>query len=235
MISIILPCYNGSGILSKQLPGFIEYLKSEIKHFEVIIVDDGSEDRLQTHQIAQKNGCKFMALDKNKGKGAAVRAGIIAASGDMKIFTDVDIPFLYKCITTIIDELKKGADVVIGDRNLQSSSYFEEISSLRKLGSSIFTFIVERVITKGIRDTQCGLKGFTREASEKIFRKSVIEGFSFDVEVLIIATNNKLEVRRIPVTLRNQDESSVSLWRHSVGMLMDLARIKIREQMGRYK
>src|SRR3984885_451397 len=159
MLSIILPSYKGSAILSRNLPLLIEYLhKKNIGH-EIIIVDDGSEDNETTKKITEKYGCIYLENAKNIGKGAAVRKGMLHAKGEFRIFTDVDIPFEFDSIDQFLYYLNfKEFDMVIGDRTLPGSVYFAEISKTRKFSSNFFTFLVGRFVTTGMFDTQCGLK-----------------------------------------------------------------------------
>lgn len=108
---------------------------------EVIVVDDGSNDNGATEKVAKENGCIFLQQEINKGKGAAVRRGMLAAKGDYRIFTDADIPFEFEAIENFLHYISdKEFDIAIGDRRLPESNYFSKIKGARKLGSGIFTF-----------------------------------------------------------------------------------------------
>lgn len=235
MRSIIIPSYKGSGTLSRALPGFLQFLKNSGKAFEVIVVDDGSEDEGATEKLVTGLGCRYLANPVNQGKGAAVKRGVLGARGKYVLFTDADIPFQYRNVEEFFNELESGkAEVVVGDRTLAASKYYDEISSLRKWSSSVFTFIVGNFIVKGVYDTQCGIKGFEAETARKIFEKLQIEGFAFDVELLNIARVNKVRIHRLPVELRNNEESTVQVFRHSMQMLRDVLRVKLRSWTGQY-
>lgn len=236
MLSIIIPSYNSAKVLKNQLPGFIQYMNSAFgTSYEIIVVDDGSEDDGETKKVVTDLNCIYLANPKNMGKGAAVRNGMLHANGDYRIFTDADIPFEYKAIENFYKYLKeKEFDMVIGDRSLPDSNYFNEISKKRKLGSNVFTFVVGRFITTGIPDTQCGLKGFSAAVAKDIFGVSRINGFAFDVETAYIALKRNYDIKRLPVVLRSQEGSSVSLLRHSFGMVRDIFKIKFNHVKGLY-
>ncbi len=227
MVSIIIPSYNGARSLGKELPAFITFLKKEIKDFEIIIVDDGSYDSEPTKKIAIENECQFITYPKNAGKGFAVKTGMLQAKGQYRLFTDADIPFNYEAIPLFLSYLQeKEFDIVIGDRTLEKSIYFEDVSILRKFSSKIFTFIVGRFITTGTFDTQCGLKGFKGSVAEDIFSVTRINGFTFDVELIYIALKRNYDIKKLPVILRSNESSSVNVLKHSINMLIDLFRIK---------
>ena len=234
-LSLILPCYNSNAIIEKQLPDFISFLNTLNISFEILIVDDGSKNKNELQLITEKYHCIYLDNEKNLGKGAAIRKGVKHAKGQYIIFTDCDIPFENDAIITILKYLNdKEFHLAVGDRTLNTSSYFEEISSARKLSSILFTFFVGRFVTTGMNDTQCGIKGFRKEAADDIFGVSKINGFAFDVETIYIAMKRNYDIKRIPVKLRNQGGSSVSLLRHTIPMIFDLFLIKWNHVRGYY-
>ncbi len=236
-LSIILPSYKNADVLRSQLPEFISWLKAKFSSFEIIIVDDGSDDNGATEKVAKENNCIFIRLGKNMGKGAAVRKGMLAAKGNYRIFTDADIPFEFDAVEKFLHYIEdKEFDIAIGDRRLPESKYFSRIKGARKLGSDIFTFFVGRFITTGFSDTQCGIKAFKGKVADDLFSVSRLNGFAFDVEILYIALKRNYDIKRLPVHLRsNNDDSSVSLMRHGPGMILDLFRIKWNHLRGKYK
>ncbi len=235
-LSIVLPSYKNAEALRTQLPEFISWLKTKVDSFEIIVVDDGSNDDGATEKVAKENNVIFIRQEKNRGKGAAVRIGMLAAKGEYRIFTDADIPFEFDAIERCIFYIKdKEFDIAIGDRRLPESKYFSKIKGARKLGSSIFTFFVGRFITTGFSDTQCGIKGFRGKVADDLFSVAKLNGFAFDVEILYIALKRNYDIKRLPVHFRStHDDSSVSLMRHAPGMLVDLFRIKWNHIRGRY-
>jgi len=235
-ISFVLPSYKGAAQLEQSLPLLQQWLNSLGKTWEIIVVDDGSEDGGATEDVVKRAGCKFIGLPKNMGKGGAVRAGMREAKGILRLFTDSDVPFDEASMERFIQYLEeKQFHIVIGDRTLETSRYFTEISGARKLGSGIFTFFVGRFVTTGLHDTQCGLKGFRAEIADDLFGVSRLNSFAFDVELLYIALKRNYDIKRLPVVFKSShDESSVSLLKHAPGMLVDLFRIKWNHLTGKY-
>ena len=235
-LSVIVPAFKGADVLRNNVPGLIAYFNKKNLSFEIIIVDDGSDDNGATKSVAQELNCVFAANEKNSGKGAAVRKGMLLAKGDFRIFTDVDIPFEYDAFDRFLEYLdEKEFDVVVGDRTLKGSSYFTEIPWIRKVGSNIFSFIVGRFVAGGHFDTQCGMKGFRADVAEDLFGVARINGFAFDVELLYISLKRNYDIKRLPVVLRCQEGSSVSVLRHGFGMLIDLFIIKWNHIRKKYK
>ena len=168
-------------------------------------------------------------------KGASIRNGITHSKGKFIIFTDNDIPFEYDAINTILRYLDlKEFHLAVRDRTLEASRYFEDIPLKRRLGSNLFTFFVGRFVTTGMNDTQCGIKGFQKEIADDIFGVSKINGFAFDVEAIYIALKKITTSKRIPVKLRNQERTSVSLLKHTIPMIIDLFSIKWNHMRGYY-
>jgi len=234
-ISIVIPSYRSSEVLKKNLPYLKEFLRERSLDAEVIIVDDGSHDNGATKHIAEQFQCCYHTYPENRGKGAAVRYGMQHAEGRFRIFTDVDIPFENEALDRFLHYLDfEEFDVVVGDRTLPGSSYFTEISKLRKVGSAIFAFIVGRLFAGGYFDIQCGMKGFRAETADDLFSLSRIDGFAFDAELLYISLKRNYDIKRLPVVLRCQDGSSVRVIRHGLGMVVDLFRIKWNQVNGRY-
>jgi dolichyl-phosphate beta-glucosyltransferase len=235
-LSIVLPSYRSADVLRTELPRLLDWLKASGISYELIVVDDGSDDQGATESVATESGCKFIGLKRNSGKGAAVRAGMHAAAGQYRMFTDADIPFELDAIDRFLVYLRdKEFDIVIGDRRLPESRYFSRITGARKIASDVFTFFVGRFVTTGFSDTQCGIKGFTAAAAEDLFSVTSVQGFAFDVEVLYVALKRNYDIKRLPVSFRStHDRSSVTLTKHAPAMLIDLFRIKWNHLSGRY-
>jgi dolichyl-phosphate beta-glucosyltransferase len=235
-VSIIIPAYRSSSALRNNLPYLMSFIKEKNLDAEVLIVDDGSADDGATEQVAKSNSCIYLSYPINLGKGGAVRYGMRKASGDVCIFTDADIPFETDAIDKILYYLNfKEYDLVLGDRGLKESHYFDKISNQRRFGSGFFTFIVGRFITTGISDTQCGLKGFRKQIAKDLFSVSRINGFSFDVEIVYISLKRNYDIKKIPVNLRSQEGNSVNVFKHGFKMVIDLLVIKLNHVKGYYK
>ena len=202
---------------------------------EVIIVDDGGGDfdpgewvghplvRLVTHRV-------------NRGKGAAVRSGMLAARGHVRVFTDVDLPFGVELLPVMYGFLRDGGfHMVVGDRSLPGSRYHQSIALPRRLASAVFTGFVGRIVTGGFFDTQCGLKGLRGDVVETMFPLLQLDRFAFDVELVYVALKHRLDIKRIPVQLLHNETSSVRLLRDSSQGVVDIFRIKANQMRGLYE
>jgi dolichyl-phosphate beta-glucosyltransferase len=203
--------------------------------WEVIVIDDGGRD-FAPQAWSDLDHVTLLRFERNRGKGAAVRAGMLAARGRVRIFTDVDLPYdprLFLVMREFIDE--RGFHVVIGDRTLPGSSYGLEVGWRRHLASDVYSFIVGRFITGGFFDTQCGLKGFRGDVADALFARTQLDRFAFDVELIYVSLVHRLDIKRMPVQLRRNVTSSVRLLVDSTTMLLDTLRIKKHQLRGRYE
>jgi len=234
-LSVVIPAYNAAGILERNLPVLTGYLSGQDYKWEIIIVDDGTDDNGETAGVAQIHGCRYSRNPCNMGKGASVRNGMSIAAGDFRIFTDADIPYEPSVIGEMMKYLEPGtADLAIGDRHLRDSNYPNHPSFLRTMTSLFFTAFVGTIVTTSFFDTQCGIKGFRAATADFLFKRSVISGFAFDVELIYMALKNDFVIKRIPVRLRNNEESTVRVLKHGAAMFSDLFRIKVNHLKGRY-
>jgi dolichyl-phosphate beta-glucosyltransferase len=225
-LSVVIASYNSGKALEKNLPVLANYLSECNFTYEIIVVDDGSNDDGLTAKIVQSNNCIYIKQNVNKGKGAAVKVGMLAAKGKYRIFTDADIPYEPQVIPSFLHYLDfKEFDLAVGDRSIGETDYYNKVGITRSLASKVFSFIVGRFIAGGIFDTQCGIKGFKAEVAEKIFNSTKINGFAFDVEIFHIALIYNYDIKRLPVKLRSQDGKSVNVLSNSITMLFDLIKI----------
>ena len=235
LISIILPVYNCAPELEKGLAQLKPLLVREGFDHEILVVDDGSDNSDVVIGLVKDYGATPCMMQQNSGKGAAVKYGVRQAKGDFIVFMDGDFPFDLSVIPAMIEVLQSGkAEVVIGDRTLKESRYPDNVNSLRKTGSKILSMIVSNFYTPGIRDTQCGVKGFTKLAAKQIFSKVTQDGFSFDVEVLFIAHKNGFKIARVPVQVYEQANTSVKVMKDGIAMLRSLFGIFINNRKGAY-
>ncbi len=235
-LSVIIPSYNSASVLKNNIPFLQTFLSTKSYAYEILIVDDGSTDSGLTKKVVEDLGCQYLKNPVNMGKGEAVRNGMRNAKGKFRIFTDADIPFHTEAFDRFLKYLDdKEFDLVIGDRTLQQSNYFGEISKARKLGSTWFAFIVGRFVAGGMFDTQCGMKGFRGEVADDLFGVGRVTGFAFDVELIYIALKRNYDIKRLPVALRSQEGSSVNMLRHSFRMVLDLFRIKFNHLGKKYE
>jgi dolichyl-phosphate beta-glucosyltransferase len=231
-LSLILPAFNAAGFLERSL-AVLEAQRRDWPASEVVLVDDGSADR--TGELLDRRAADWLRclrLSRNQGKGAAVRAGMLAARGRFRIFTDADLPYDLDGLPNMLAALDRGADLVIGARDLESSRFFVPRSRARRIASFLFTALVRRLVG-GVADTQCGLKGFRAPAAERLFGWARIDGFAFDVELLYLAHKLELAIERIPVLQVRNEPSTISPAR-SARMLWDVLVVPVRYHFGGY-
>jgi dolichyl-phosphate beta-glucosyltransferase len=236
MISLILPVYNCFPETAGSLPILVNKLDLLGIPYEVILVDDHSENSMQFQELASTNHCIYLANERNSGKGFSIRRGFARSNGTILIFMDGDFPFDLEVIDRMIGAFQdEKTDIVIGDRTLDTSEYPAETTQLRKAGSTILSFFASRYITPGFSDTQCGIKGFRKETAGQLFPGLVVNGFSFDIEILFVALRRKYMIRKIPVRAKKQSESNVRVFQHGIEMLANIGRIYTRKWRGLYQ
>ena len=177
---------------------------------------------------------KELKTNMDRGKGAAVRAGVAVARGSYVVFTDIDLAYEPSQILNVIHGLDAGADLVIGSRRHSASQEAASEGLARKWGSRIFSRLTAVLVPIPHSDTQCGLKGFTSAAAKRIFAKGKIDGFAFDVEVLFVAKKLGMTISEIPVSLEYVEQSTVKFIPQAIRMLYDVLRIRTWSILGRY-
>lgn len=237
-LSVILPCYKAAELARRSVMRLTHALAGRIPSYEIIVVDDGigdCEPMLRDLPTGPGGQVHVITLPQNRGKGGAVAAGMKSASGLVRVFTDIDIPYGTTPVM-LIESLIRTRDfhMVIGDRTFPQSRYETELPFGRKLASGIFSKVTATMVTGGFFDTQCGLKGFRGDIAEALFGLQTVERFAFDVELIYLALTYGLEIKRIPVVLERNSTSSVKLIRDSARTFMDVARIKLHQLRGDY-
>lgn len=238
-ISIVLPCFNEGA----QIDSCLTTLESWFTGLaEILVIDDGSND--DTFERAQAYAGHHAAvrvhrLAVNQGKGAAILAAIPLVRGEHVVVMDADLAYERESVHLVLDGLAS-ADVVVGNRRHDDSRYSVPVRVFgflyrRHLVGLAFNAIVRALLQMRLRDTQCGLKAFRREALEAIGRSSTIKGFAFDVEMLLIARALGLRLSDVPVRVTYcSGKSSVRLVRTGIAVAWDIVRIAARRAMGRY-
>jgi dolichyl-phosphate beta-glucosyltransferase len=195
-----------------------------------VVVDDGSLDG--TTDAARAAGADHViTFALNQGKGAAVRAGVMAARGTAVTFTDADLAYAPRQLVPLLDAIEKGWDVVAGNRH----SHGAATSSVRTAGHRVFNAATRLVLRRRFADTQCGCKGFHGEAARQLFARTRLDGFAFDVEVLWLAGYLGLTVDEVPVELDRAEGSTVRFSVDGLRMLRDLARLRWWITIGAYR
>ena len=224
-ISIIIPAYNEESRIVSSLVSAWIYMSERGYDFEIIVVDDGSKDKT-VELVKQFGKAKLIKQPKNMGKGAAVRTGMLSSTGDIKIFTDADFSTPIYEIQKILQKMNGSADICIGSRAIDNSMIKKHQPFYREFMGKFFNKIVQFLLFKGIKDTQCGFKGFKKAAAEKIFNQAKINGFSFDVEILFLANKFAMKIEQVPVEWYNDNRSKVNPVKDSIAMIIELLKIK---------
>ena len=233
-LTLVIPAYNEESRLPKTLTDAAVFLDQWGIDYRVVVVDDGSKDN--TAKLAEQYGPRFSTIRQpNGGKGSAVQNGLMAATGRVVAFTDADLPYDLVSLKAAYDIVSRGeADAVFGSRDMDDSANLVERQFLTTLAPQVFRGIVTLLVSRQIRDTQCGLKVFSRSAARAIFSRSTIKGFAFDAEAVFLAHCLKLRLQKVPVTLINEYASTISLSRNAIPMLMDVVRVRWRAMKGQY-
>lgn len=238
-LSVIIPAYNEERRLPQTLESVNTYLQQQSYSYEVIVVDDGSDDR--TSQIVrnfQKNQPRFglIVLPRNKGKGCAVRTGVLHSRGRFVIFTDADLSMPIKEVEKLWPLLEGGYDIVIGSRRHSDSGIIVHQSRLRCFMGSVYNMLNRWLGIKDVQDVPCGFKGFRREATKQLFPNARLDRFSFDAELLYLAQRKfNLRWAQVPVECKHISGSTINLLRDPLVMILDLFRIKLFDIRGLYK
>ena len=234
-LSVVIPAFNEEARLPQTLRDACGWLDAHLNEancfddYDLLVVDDGSSDgtvAAVAQLCADYARLKLLQQGENRGKGAAVRSGMLAVDGDIRLFMDADH-------STHIEELVKGwpllldgADVVIGSRQHRQSDIVQHQSWLRESMGKCFNRMMRSMTGITLQDTQCGFKLFTAAAAEQLFAQQQADGFSFDVELIYLAQQAGMRVEEIPVRWINESNSRVRMLIDPIHMAADIARIR---------
>jgi dolichyl-phosphate beta-glucosyltransferase len=233
-LSVVIPAYNEARRLPETLARLRAWLASMAWPAELVVVDDGSTDG--TAQIARDTcgeGITVLRHEPNRGKGYAVRRGMLAATGERRLMTDADLSTPIEELPRLVRELDDGAEIAIGSRAVAGARIEVHQSVYREAMGRTFNRLVQLLLLPGLRDTQCGFKLFSARAAGEAFGSCRLDGFSFDVEALFIARRRGLRIVEVPVVWRNDEASRVSLGGGGAAFV-DLFRIRLLAWRGVY-
>lgn len=235
-LSLVIPAYNEASRIGPSLEKAYAYLKNTQYNTEIIVVDDGSKDDTvkvveqfiaETPAPANVKAC-VIPLGGNIGKGAAVQRGMLAAKGRVRIFTDADFSTPIHEIEKVIPLIESQQyDIVVGSRAAEGRKLVKKHQPwYRETMGRFFNVLVQTLVFRGIKDTQCGFKGFSDRAAKNLFARQKVMGFSFDVEILYLAKRANYHVKEIAVEWYNDERSTVGAFSDSAKMFIELVRIR---------
>ncbi|MFT5830553.1 MAG: dolichyl-phosphate beta-glucosyltransferase [Bacteroidia bacterium] len=247
-VTFVVPVYNEEPVLGTSLPILRDYLdllvktRDKAETWELVLVDDGSKDRsvemieawIRDEQD-QPGTTRLLLLPENRGKGAAVRKGMLEAAGRYVFFLDADLSTPLEETPGFLAALESGYEVVLGNRRVPGAQITRRQPRLRQTLGRCFTMMVNLALAPGVQDFTCGFKGFEREAAATIFQRSTLDGWAFDAELVVIAQTHGLQVVQLPVTWHHEDDTKVRLLAAVFGSLRDLLTITKNRLSGRYK
>lgn len=228
-ISVVIPAYNEAGRLPATLDQIVAYLQQTPWHWTVRVVDDGSSDETArvVERYRERDARVTVQREPHGGKGAAVKAGLLAAGGDYRFICDADLSMPIRELARFLPPLLTGADVAIGTREGAGARRVGE-PTRRHLVGRAFNYLVQRLLLPGLNDTQCGFKMFTAAAVERIFHDVTVDGWSFDIEALYLARRRGLRIVEVPIEWHYRAESRLNVLRDGPAMFVDLLRIRFR-------
>lgn len=236
-LSVIIPAYNEEKRLPAYLREIITYFDGRGETYEVIVVDDGSQDGTAREVERLRESAPSVHLIKlveNQGKGCAVRTGMLAARGTLRLFTDADGATPIQELERLERSLAEGADIAVGSRTARDPTRTVQAQTLRKMIGSIFNITVRCSGVTGITDTQCGFKLFRAPVARVLFSTLRCHGFSFDVELLFLSQRWKYRIVEVPVHWTDQAGSKVRLVRDGLRMLYDIWTVRRNYRRGFY-
>jgi dolichyl-phosphate beta-glucosyltransferase len=236
--SIVVPAFNESERVSKSLESILEFLDREAWNAEVVVVNDGSRDNTAgiVRSYMQRDP-RVLLLENpgNRGKGYSVRNGMLHARGEMLLFTDADLSSPIQETLKLVAAIREGADVAIGSRWVRPEMMTERQSLIRQLFGRIFNWLLRLILGLPYRDTQCGLKAFTRQAALEIFPRQRIERWGFDPELLFLASRMQLRTVEVPVAWAHDDRSKINPLLDGTKMFFEILRIRWNGLTGKYR
>ncbi|MBI4556183.1 MAG: glycosyltransferase family 2 protein [Candidatus Hydrogenedentes bacterium] len=233
-LSLVIPAYNEEKRIGETLRGACAYLAAQQYNSEIIVVDDGSRDATRALVEREFPRIRVVSYQPNCGKGHAVKKGMMAATGDFRVYFDADA-------STPIEELEKlwprfeaGADIVIGSRALPNSDVQLHQTWYRENMGRFYNVILRTLGLTRFRDTQCGFKGYTAPATQIVFPRVTFSSYSFDAEALFIAELHGLRIEEVPVRWINSPHTRVNPITDASRMLRDILTIRQKARQGQY-
>lgn len=235
-LSFVIPVYNEEERVHKAIEALDGYLEKLNREVEIIFVDDGSVDRTKEKikELSPAFNYRILDYQPNRGKGYAVKHGMLNSKGKYRLFMDVDMSTPIEELEKFLPKVEEGAEVVIGTRKTVGANLIKRQNFLRqKLGEG-FTLLSNTLIVPGVSDFTCGFKLFSQEASQDIFQRQQIERWGFDSEIMFLAHKHGYEITEVPVSWTNDEATRVNLFKDIFQSLSDLISIRLNDLQGYY-
>lgn len=236
-LSIVIPAYNEENRIGPTIDAIFSYMESRKLQFQFIFVDDGSTDKtveVIKDRMAGFSDFKILSHKKNRGKGAAIKTGMLAADRDWVLFTDSDLSTPIEELDKFLKLAKEGYEVIAGSRKMPGAIVEKKQSFLRQNLGKAFTTISNVILGTNYSDFTCGFKLFKKSACKKIFSAQTIENYTYDSEILYLAKKYSIKFTHVPVRWINDPRTKVKLLRDIFGSLKGLFTIKLNEIRGVY-
>lgn len=234
-LSIVIPAHNEEDRLPNTLEKIYKFLETQDFLYEVIIVENGSSDHTLelAQEFAQSRPTLRVLQEQKRGKGNAVKRGMLEARGDYRFICDADLSMPIEELLKFIPPALQQFDIAIASREAPGAVRYNE-PPYRHIGGRAVNFIIQLLILPGLNDTQCGFKCFRADIAEALFRQQTLAGWSFDIEILYLARRKKFIINEIPIHWYFDADSKVSAVRDAVRMISDIFRIHLNAIRGRY-
>lgn len=235
LLSIIIPAHNEENRLPRTLEQVFAFLEQQAYQAEVLVIENGSTDR--TYELAQgysiKNGNLHVIREAARGKGLAVRRGMLEAQGEYRLMCDADLSMPIEEVAKFLPPALEDFDVAIASREAPGAVRYNE-PFYRHLGGRLINLVIRLLILPGLQDTQCGFKCFRAQAADDLFRRQTLAGWSFDIEILYIARRHGYRVCEVPIDWYYRSESKVNALIDAPRMIRDIFRIHANARRGLY-
>jgi dolichyl-phosphate beta-glucosyltransferase len=234
-LSIVIPAHNEERRLPGALNQIFNFLQSQPYSAEVLVVENGSTDNTQgiARAFAEQYSQLRVLCNPQRGKGLAVRQGMLEAGGEYRFMCDADLSMPIAEVNKFLPPALTDTDIAIGSREAPGAVRYNE-PLYRHLGGRLINTMIRLLALPGLQDSQCGFKGFTARAAEDLFRCQTLTGWSFDVEVLFIARMRRYRIVEVPIHWYFNSESKLRVMRDALRMILDVITIRLNARRGNY-
>lgn len=236
-LSVVLPLYNEAACLDTSVHEIQAYLDNQRISFEIVLVNDGSTDCTQEicERVAREDRrVRVVSYASNRGKGHAVRQGMLAARGKYVLFTDADLAVPIRFVSPCLESLQNGTPVVLASRHLPDSKLAVRESPIRQFLGEAFRRMAIFGLGLKVTDITCGFKGFTRQAARRVFSQSRIERWGYDAEVIFLAQKYGYRIGELPVEWRHSFDSKVRVGIDTVRTVIEMFKVHYNDLTRRY-